>query len=290
MELTNREAFFKTKEEVKNKNLEISDNEIFLLIEKVNNYQNYTNLVLNFDKNLANLNYFNELKERLFNGEPIQYILNSAPFVDLDIFVDNRVLIPRVETEELVTKTRYFIEKLELEHKVIGDMCTGSGCIALFMKNSFKDSSVFASDISKDALEVANKNAKDLELDIIFLKGDKSKPFVNQNIKFDIFISNPPYVQNKNDIEEKVKKNEPMNAIYSEDGVAFYRDVFQNYKKFMNNKFMMAFEINYDQEHQLTELVEEYFPGDEKYMFLKDIYGLTRFLFILKGYKYDQVD
>ena len=290
MELTNREVFFKTKEEVKNKNLEISDNEIFLLIEKVNNYHNYTNLVLNFDKNLANLNYFNELKERLFNGEPIQYILNSAPFVDLDIFVDNRVLIPRVETEELVTKTRYFIEKLELEHKVIGDMCTGSGCIALFMKNSFKDSSVFASDISKDALEVANKNAKDLELDIIFLKGDKTKPFVNQNIKFDIFISNPPYVQNKNDIEEKVKKNEPMNAIYSEDGVAFYRDVFQNYKKFMNNKFMMAFEINYDQEHQLTELVEEYFPGDKKYMFLKDIYGLTRFLFILKGYKYDQVD
>ena len=290
MELTNREAFFKTKEEVKNKNLEISDNEIFLLIEKVNNYQNYTNLVLNFDKNLANFNYFNELKERLFNGEPIQYILNSAPFVDLDIFVDNRVLIPRVETEELVTKTRYFIEKLELEHKVIGDMCTGSGCIALFMKNSFTDSNVFASDISKDALEVANKNAKDLELDIIFLKGDKTKPFVNQNIKFDIFISNPPYVQNKNDIEEKVKKNEPMNAIYSEDGVAFYRDVFQNYKKFMNNKFMMAFEINYDQEHQLTELVEEYFPGDKKYMFLKDIYGLTRFLFILKGYKYDQVD
>ena len=287
MELTNREAFFKTKEEVKNKNLEISDNEIFLLIEKVNNYQNYTNLVLNFDKNLANINYFNELKERLFNGEPIQYILNSAPFVDLDIYVDNRVLIPRVETEELVTKTRYFIEKLELEHKVIGDMCTGSGCIALFMKNSFKDSSVFASDISKDALEVANKNAKDLELDIIFLKGDKTKPFVNQNIKFDIFISNPPYVQNKNDIEKKVKKNEPMNAIYSEDGVAFYRDVFQNYKKFMNNKFMMAFEINYDQEHQLTELVEEYFPGDKKYMFLKDIYGLTRFLFILKGYKYD---
>ena len=290
MELTNREAFFKTKEEVKNKNLEISDNEIFLLIEKVNNYQNYTNLVLNFDKNLANFNYFNELKERLFNGEPIQYILNSAPFVDLDIFVDNRVLIPRVETEELVTKTRYFIEKLELEHKVIGDMCTGSGCIALFMKNSFTDSNVFASDISKDALEVANKNAKDLELDIIFLKGDKTKPFVNQNIKFDIFISNPPYVQNKNDIEKKVKKNEPMNAIYSEDGVAFYRDVFQNYKKFMNNKFMMAFEINYDQEHQLTELVEEYFPGDKKYMFLKDIYGLTRFLFILKGYKYDQVD
>ncbi len=290
MELTNREVFFKTKEEVKNKNLEISDNEIFLLIEKVNNYQNYTNLVLNFDKNLANINYFNELKERLFNGEPIQYILNSAPFVDLDIYVDNRVLIPRVETEELVTKTRYFIEKLELEYKVIGDMCTGSGCIALFMKNSFKDSSVFASDISKDALEVANKNAKDLELDIIFLKGDKTKPFVNQNIKFDIFISNPPYVQNKNDIEEKVKKNEPMNAIYSEDGVAFYRDVFQNYKKFMNNKFMMAFEINYDQEHQLTELVEEYFPGDKKYMFLKDIYGLTRFLFILKGYKYDQAD
>ena len=290
MELTNREIFFKTKEEVKNKNLEISDNEIFLLIEKVNNYQNYTNLVLNFDKNLANLNFFNELKERLFNGEPIQYILNSAPFVDLDIYVDQRVLIPRVETEELVTKTRYFIEKLELEHKVIGDMCTGSGCIALFMKNSFKDSQIYASDISQDALEVAMKNSKNLNLDINFLYGDKAKPFIELGVKFDIFISNPPYVQNKEDIEEKVKKNEPMNAIYSEDGVAFYRDVFQNYRKFMNDKFMMAFEINYDQEHQLTELVEEYFPGDKKYMFLKDIYGLTRFLFILKGYKYDQIN
>lgn len=290
MELTNREIFFKTKEEVKNKNLEISDNEIFLLIEKVNNYQNYTNLVLNFDKNLANLNFFNELKERLFNGEPIQYILNSAPFVDLDIYVDQRVLIPRVETEELVTKTRYFIEKLELEHKAIGDMCTGSGCIALFMKNSFKDSQIYASDISQDALEVASQNSKNLNLDINFLCGDKTKPFIELGVKFDIFISNPPYVQNKEDIEEKVKKNEPMNAIYSEDGVAFYRDVFQNYRKFMNDKFMMAFEINYDQEHQLTELIEEYFPGDKKYMFLKDIYGLTRFLFILKGYKYDQIN
>ena len=290
MELTNREIFFKTKEEVKNKNLEISDNEIFLLIEKVNNYQNHTNLVLNFDKNLANLNFFNELKERLFNGEPIQYILNSAPFVDLDIYVDQRVLIPRVETEELVTKTRYFIEKLELEHKAIGDMCTGSGCIALFMKNSFKDSQIYASDISQDALEVASQNSKNLNLDINFLCGDKTKPFIELGDKFDIFISNPPYVQNKEDIEEKVKKNEPMNAIYSEDGVAFYRDVFQNYRKFMNDKFMMAFEINYDQEHQLTELVEEYFPGDKKYMFLKDIYGLTRFLFILKGYKYDQIN
>lgn len=290
MELTNREIFFKTKEEVKNKNLEISDNEIFLLIEKVNNYQNYTNLVLNFYKNLANLNFFNELKERLFNGEPIQYILNSAPFVDLDIYVDQRVLIPRVETEELVTKTRYFIEKLELEHKAIGDMCTGSGCIALFMKNSFKDSQIYASDISQDALEVASQNSKNLNLDINFLCGDKTKPFIELGVKFDIFISNPPYVQNKEDIEEKVKKNEPMNAIYSEDGVAFYRDVFQNYRKFMNDKFMMAFEINYDQEHQLTELVEEYFPGDKKYMFLKDIYGLTRFLFILKGYKYDQIN
>ncbi len=290
MELTNREIFFKTKEEVKNKNLEISDNEIFLLIEKVNNYQNYTNLILNFDKNLANLNFFNELKERLFNGEPIQYILNSAPFVDLDIYVDQRVLIPRVETEELVTKTRYFIEKLELEHKAIGDMCTGSGCIALFMKNSFKDSQIYGSDISQDALEVASQNSKNLNLDINFLCGDKTKPFIELGVKFDVFISNPPYVQNKEDIEEKVKKNEPMNAIYSEDGVAFYRDVFQNYRKFMNDKFMMAFEINYDQEHQLTELVEEYFPSDKKYMFLKDIYGLTRFLFILKGYKYDQIN
>ena len=167
MALTNRELYFETLKEIKEKSLEISKSEIFLLLEKANNLENYSQLTLNFDKNVANLNYFFELKQKLFNGLPIQYVLNEAPFIDLNVYVDERVLIPRVETEELVLRTCDLIKKLNIKNDSILDMCTGSGCIALYLKKSFPDSNIFASDISFDALDVAKKNAENFKLDIL---------------------------------------------------------------------------------------------------------------------------
>ena len=285
MALTNRELYFETLKEIKEKSFEISKSEIFLLLEKANNLENYSQLTLNFDKNVANLNYFFELKQKLFNGLPIQYVLNEAPFIDLNVYVDERVLIPRVETEELVLRTYDLIKKLNIKNDSILDMCTGSGCIALYLKKSFPDSNIFASDISFDALDVAKKNAENFKLDINFVQGDKLEPFIKVKKKFDVIISNPPYVENKNDIEEKVKNNEPMNAIYSEDGTAFYEEVFKHYKDVLNDNFLLAFEINYDQKEKLTSLLSKYFEDGVCFSFVKDIYDRVRFLFVSRGYE-----
>ena len=284
MELTNRKLFFVTRNEAKEKGLDISSSEIYLLLEKTNNFKNKTELVLNFDKNHANPKYFCELKEKIFNNVPIQYVLNSAPFLDLDLYVDERVLIPRVETEDLVSRIIKMIKDKNFNHKVIADMCTGSGCIALYLKKTYPDSKVYASDISLDALDVAKSNASKANIDVEFLYGDKTEPFITLKEKIDLFVSNPPYVEKMEDIEERVKKHEPMNAIYVKDGVSFYENVFKEHKKFMNDKFFMAFEINYDQQDQLTELIAKYFDDDTEFSFVKDIFDRTRFLFILKGY------
>ena len=178
MELTNRKLFFVTRNEAKEKGLDISSSEIYLLLEKTNNFKNKTELVLNFDKNHANPKYFCELKEKIFNNVPIQYVLNSAPFLDLDLYVDERVLIPRVETEDLVSRIIKMIKDKNFNHKVIADMCTGSGCIALYLKKTYPDSKVYASDISLDALDVAKSNASKANIDVEFLHGDKTEPFI----------------------------------------------------------------------------------------------------------------
>lgn len=284
MELTNREVFFNTQKEAIEKNIKLSNSEIYMLLQKANNFTSFTQLTLNFDKNIANLDYFLNLKEKIFQGMPIQYALNEAPFLDLNLYVDKNVLIPRVETEELVAKVLSYTIKNNFKHDVILDLCTGSGCIALYLKKNFQFSKVYASDISKSALEVARKNAKNNNLDICFLEGDKLEPILNSDIKLDVLISNPPYVENFNDIEDKVKNYEPINAIYTKDGTSFYEDVFKQHKEIFNEKLFMAFEINYDQEIKLTKLIEKYFSEGVNFWFEKDIYGLTRFLFISRGY------
>lgn len=285
MELTNREIFFLAKEEIKKRDLEVSDSEIVSLLEHVNNFKNYTEFSLNFDENCANPQYFYDLFNKIINGEPLQYVLKSAPFHDFNLYVDKRVLIPRVETEELCLKVLEKLKIFNLKVNTALDMCTGSGCIALFIKKNLKDVNVYASDISEDALDVAIKNAKDNKLVINFIKSDKTDFIIKEHLKFDLLVSNPPYVEKLEDIEEKVRKYEPLNAIYSEDGIAFYENVFLNYQKIMNDEFLMAFEINYDQEEKLTNLIYKYFKKDIEFSFEKDLYGLTRFLFIYRGDK-----
>ena len=285
MELTNREIFFLAKEEIKKRDLEVSDSEIVSLLEHVNNFKNYTEFSLNFDENCANPQYFYDLFNKIINGEPLQYVLKSAPFHDFNLYVDKRVLIPRVETEELCLKVLEKLKIFNLKVNTALDMCTGSGCIALFIKKNLKDVNVYASDISEDALDVAIKNAKDNKLVINFIKSDKTDFIIKEHLKFDLLVSNPPYVEKLEDIEEKVRKYEPLNAIYSEDGTAFYENVFLNYQKIMNDEFLMAFEINYDQEEKLTNLIYKYFKKDIEFSFEKDLYGLTRSLFIYRGDK-----
>jgi release factor glutamine methyltransferase len=245
----------------------------------------FTELITNFDKTLANPHCFDRNLQKVIEGQPLQYVLGEAPFIDLDIYVNSNVLIPRPETEGLVMLVQKLISDNSLNHDTIGDICTGSGCIALYMKYKYPNSRIIASDLYEDALEVARSNSRRHNLYVEFLKGDKIQPLLDNKIKLDVLLSNPPYVENKDDIEPIVMNYEPMYAVYSEDGLAFYKDYFKNYRKIMNKKFVMAFEINYDQKDALTQLIGKYFKDeDTSFIFLKDIYDKYRYLIITGGY------
>ncbi len=289
---TNREVFLETKKQIKKrKKDQIVDTEIYQLLENANGFSDYTELVVNFDKNIKNKALYIRNLNKLMDGEPIQYILGKTSFIDLDIFINRNVLIPRPETEGLVLLVRDYINKYKIEHKNIADICTGSGCIALYMKEQFQDSTIYATDKYEDPLIVAKTNKERLKLDINLLKGSRLQPLEDNNIKIDVLISNPPYVQNIDDIDQKVLRYEPLNAIYSLDGLHFYDSYFRHYKNVMNQKFFMAFEINYDQKEPLISLINKYFDEDNtQYLFKKDIYGKDRYLFIFGGYHLENIE
>lgn len=289
---TNREVFLETKKQLtKRKNNNINDTEIYRLLANANDLSSYTELVVNFDKKIKNKSLYIRNLNKLLDGEPLQYILGRTSFVDLDIFINRNVLIPRPETEGLVLFVKEYINKYNLNHDSIADICTGSGCIALYMKEQFKDSKVYATDKYEDPLIVAKINKERLNLDINLLKGSRLQPLEENNIKIDVLISNPPYVENINDIEPKVLRYEPLNAIYSMNGLHFYDSYFRHYKTVMNEKFFIAFEINFDQKDGLTKLINQYFDSENtQYIFKKDIYGKDRYLFIFGGYKFENLE
>ncbi len=289
---TNREVFLETKEQLKKrKNNNISDTEIYRLLANANNLSSYTELVVNFDEKIKNKALYIRNLNKLLDGEPIQYILGKTSFIDLDVFINRNVLIPRPETEGLALFTKDYINKYQLNHGSIADICTGSGCIALYMKEQFKESIVYATDKYEDPLIVAKFNKERLNLDINLLKGSRLQPLEENKIKIDVLISNPPYVENINDIEPIVLRYEPLNAIYSMNGLHFYDSYFRHYKNVMNDKFFMAFEINFDQKEGLTALINHYFSKENvQYIFKKDIYGKDRYLFIFGGYDIENLE
>ena len=142
MDLTNREAFFEAKNRIEKAKVKISDSELYTILIKANKFSSYTEIITNFDKNLAEPQYFFQKLDEIIAGKPIQYAINLASFLDFDLYVDERVLIPRPETEGLVLLVKDIILSNKIKHDTILDVCTGSGCIALFMKGIFPDSKV----------------------------------------------------------------------------------------------------------------------------------------------------
>lgn len=222
--------------------------------------------------------YGNPTKEnidRLNNGEPIQYIVGNVSFYGNIIDVDKRVLIPRFETEELVENTVKYIKKYN--YKSIVDIGTGSGCIAITLKKFFPEILVDAVDISKDALEVAKKNANKNNANINFYEGNLLEPLSK---KYDVIISNPPYIAYDEEIMDIVKNNEPHIALYaSNNGLYYYEEILKNVYKYINNNGLIAFEIGYNQGEEIKKLASKYL---NKYDFeiKKDMTGKDRMVFI----------
>lgn len=214
---------------------------------------------------------------KLLNKYPIQYLIGYVNFYGYNINVNESVLIPRYETELLVEKTiKYCKSKFNTKINIL-DLCTGSGAIAVALSKNI-DSNVFASDISKDALKVAKNNAKINDCNINFIESDL---FNNIDGKYDLIISNPPYISYDEEIMDSVKKYEPNIALFAKDnGLYFYKEIFKNAISHLNDKYILAFEIGYKQGNILKEEASTYFKNANIFV-EKDYSNKDRFLFII---------
>ena len=218
----------------------------------------------------------NSVVKQKIEGKPLEYIFNSADFLGRKFYVDNRVLIPRPETEELVLKAP---KKLKHAPKNILDLCTGSGCIGISLALNYPSAQVICSDISAPALEVAKQNAATYKAKINFVESDL---FNNLQGKFDLIISNPPYIK-ENDIQTlsaEVKQEPRLAQIGGKEGTEIIEKIIQNAPKFLNPCGLLALEIG-DKEGQK---VLQFFSRDiwQDFILERDLAGLERFVFAIK--------
>jgi release factor glutamine methyltransferase len=230
--------------------------------------------------------YFNTLNRYIIENEPIQYILGYAYFAGRDLFVDQHVLIPRPETEQLAYEVLLQLDELFSDVDVYprincADIGTGSGALAITLVADEPRVQMYATDISEEALVVARKNAESFAPDITFLVGDMLAPLIEQGITLDVLVSNPPYIPEEEAVSAIVADNEPHVALFGgKDGLNFYRVILEQAKRVLaRDQYLLAFEIGHDQGERLVELARTAFP-DATITVKKDMQGLDRMLFI----------
>ncbi len=275
---TNRELFFQL---LKKKNKYLTRLVIKSLLNDANGFLDEVTLYQHFDEEVPDYEELSKRIERVENGEPFQYVLGYANFIDKYFEVNSSVLIPRQETEQLVIDLKTIIEKRYGDEPIsIADIGTGSGAIAVSLKKYFPKTQVTATDIDQDAIDVAASNAGRLDQDVMFIRGNMLEPLIKYNIKVDVLVSNPPYIDGPTTIDEQVWKYEPHKALLASPDTFFYEEMLKNADKVLNPGALIAFEIGEEMESSLTELVNKYMPGS-KFYFAKDLYNKTRFLYII---------
>ena len=238
-------------------------------------------LILNDNKNILKqqIEEYETKINRLKQNEPIKYILGKAYFLNKEYYVDKKVLIPRPETEYLVIETLNLIKEYNIPIKKVLEIGTGSGIIAISLKQLNKDLIITATDISKDALEVAKINATKHNVDINF----EQKDILNDiKGKYDLLISNPPYLKiDSKNIEKQVLENEPHIALFAKDnGLYYYQEILNNSKQVLNKQNLISFEIGEEEQEEIIKIVKNVYPNS-KIITKKDLNNFDRYLFII---------
>lgn len=217
-------------------------------------------LLINEEENLLNEKYeeFIEKIKRISIGTPVQYVTNKQEFMKMEFFVDENVLIPRFDTEILVEEVLKIIGKKE--NLSILDMCTGSGIIAVSIAKYTGNNKIYAVDISNKALEIAKKNALINEVDkkIEFICSDMFEN-IDSNKKFDIIVSNPPYIETEviPTLQEQVQKEPKIALDGGIDGLDFYKEILIKSKKYLKENGAICLEIGYNQKKAVMDLFKQ---------------------------------
>lgn len=253
--------------------------QVYLLLSELLDI-NILNLYNHLDDIIApeNINKYKKQVQLLSMGKPIQYVLGKINFYGFNFQINENVLIPRFETEGLVEETNKLIKKyFKKDNLKVADLGTGSGVIGITLKKIHPNFEVDLIDISKDALDVATKNAKILNVDVNVLEND----FLTSIDKtYDVIISNPPYIKENEQIEDIVKNNEPHLALYAgADGLDCYIKILKEIKKNLNKKYLIALEIGMTQKEQIIKLINKYLDSCQ-IITKKDLSLKDRYIFI----------
>ena len=225
--------------------------------------------------------YFSLIEKHIKEDVPLSHLVGFEYFYDRKYKVTKDVLSPRMETEELMYKVIEYVKASNKNKFKILDLCTGSGIIAITLKKELEQVSVdvIASDISEEAIEVAKENSQSHDATIKFIKSDI---FNHINDRFDIIVSNPPYIDRKDEVtmKDNVLKYDPHLALFAEEeGMYFYRKIIEQAKDYLNENGVMFFEIGYDQKDKIIKLADMNGYSAEVY---KDINGRDRMAFLVR--------
>ena len=225
--------------------------------------------------------YFSLIEKHIKEDVPLSHLVGFEYFYDRKYKVTKDVLSPRMETEELIYKVIEYVKASNKNKFKILDLCTGSGIIAITLKKELEKVSVdvIASDISEEALEIAKENSQSHDATIKFIKSDI---YNHINDRFDIIVSNPPYIDRKDEVtmKDNVLKYDPHLALFAEEeGMYFYRKIIEQAKDYLNENGVMFFEIGYDQKDKIIKLADMNGYSAEVY---KDINGRDRMAFLVR--------
>lgn len=252
-----------------------------LLMQHVTN-KNFSALMMAMHDEMPpqQIELFEAMVREHATGRPVQYITGVEEFYGRMFFVDESVLIPRPETEELIVGAIARMKKLfNTDALRVADIGTGSGAIAITMKLEQPALDVVATDLSESALVTAQKNAAALEADITFRLGDLTAPLAGQ--KFDVILSNPPYIayDDMATMSDVVTEHEPHSALFAdEDGLILYRKLAEQVGAIVNDTALIGVEIGYTQGAHVSAFFREHFPNAHVEV-VQDINGKDRIVF-----------